>query len=164
MAAHTNDTDKGQKRITRELAKLHNSFSTVGVHKNAGKYSGAGTQPTVAQVAAWNEFGTVNAPARPYMRSAIDVNRSRLILRNAKEFGRVLDGTSTARHALDRLGFYVQTIIQARIQTAVQWAEPNAPSTRAGKRNAARGGASPLIETMLLHNSITHKTTMRGKV
>lgn len=163
MAIKTTEKDRGAKRIKREMNKLKKSFVTVGVHKKAGKYSGPGRNPLVAQVAAWNEFGTVNSPARPFMRTSVDTNKTRLLRQNLIEFRRITDGTSTAKRSLDRLGFLLQVLMQKQIQTSVSWAKPNAPSTASRKRKGgAVRGQTPLIETMLMHNSITFKSKVRG--
>lgn len=164
MAIRHEEIDKGANRIIREMRRLENSFTTIGVHKSAGKYTGAKKNPTVAQVAAWNEFGTKTSPARPFMRSAIDTGLKKINRRTIEEFRAVSDGRRTAKLALDRLGFLIQTMVQGRIQKSNSWAKANAPSTRRQKRKGgAARGPTPLIWTLLMHNSITFKTTIRGK-
>lgn len=164
MALKTTDNDKEEKRIRKEMNKLKRSFVTVGVHKDAGKYSGGNKNPTVAQVAAWNEFGTGTAPARPFIRSTVDTEKNKLFRANLREFRRITDGRSTAKKSLDRLGFLLQTLIQKRIQTSSSWAKPNAPSVAARKRRGgAARGPTPLIETLLLHNSVSFKSKVRGR-
>lgn len=160
MPMKIEDRDMGAKRIQSEMRKVHGSFVTIGVHSGAGNYPGG---QSVALVAAFNEFGTQSIPSRPFMRSAIDTNKSKINQRALLEFRSITDGSASVRHALDRLGFTVQEMIKARIQRSSSWAIENAPSTARQKRKGgAIRGPTPLINSGLMLRSITFKTTVRG--
>lgn len=159
MSITTKDTDLGAERIMRDLKLISNSFATIGVHEDAGNYTGPGSNPSVAEVAFWNEFGTKTSPARPYMRSTVDTKKSRIDQFGIKQLNMMVRGQITPKQVLDRVGFKIESLVKNRILTARSWADPNKPSTanRKLKGGAARG-ASPLVESLLLFRSITHQT------
>lgn len=160
MPLKTEDRDMGEKRIRSEMSKLDRSYATIGVHDDAGDYPDG---QTIAQVAAYNEFGTKRIPSRPFLRSAVEENLEKLREINLKAFQDVTDGTTDAFGALDRMGMTVRLMVERRIQRSNSWAKPNAPSVAARKRNGgAVRGPTPLIETGLLLRSIAHKVEIVG--
>ena len=140
----TSDVDKGAKRIRKDMNKLDSAYVTVGVHEGAGAYpSGV----PVATVAFWNEFGTRSAPARPFFRSAIDEKINDIISYIDEMRAEIINGKCTPKHALEKIGFYVQEIIKAKILSNVP--PPNAPGTLARK-----AGTKTLVDSRLLLRSI----------
>lgn len=108
-------------------------------------YPGGKGKPAlhVAQVAFWNEFGTVRAPARPFFRTTI-----------AKESGTWGENLGKAVVAYDydgelalrAVGQAMRDDVEASIQ---RWTTPpNAPSTIARK-----GHGKPLIDTAVMVRS-----------
>ena len=157
--------DRGMDKIKRSLKQLNGGFVLVGVHKGAGKYTGAGKNPTVAQVAFWNEFGTKTNPERPALRSTVFVNKVKLKAIKGRIYNRIVSGSTTVKKGLDSLGFTTQAMIQTRIDTSAQWAIPNAPSTaRSKQKGGALRGPTPLIMSGLYKRSITFKTKLARSV
>lgn len=102
---------------------------------------------SVAQVAAWNEFGTTHIPSRPFFRQTIAQNKSQW----AKHAASVLK----AHHydvplALGLMGEVVKGQLIDTIQNFNQ--PPNAASTVAKK-----GFNKPLIDTGTLWRSIDYQ-------
>lgn len=103
----------------------------------------------VAQVAAFNEFGTVRIPARPFFRQALDNNREALISFTSAIARRVMDGTVQPRQGLQLIGEWMAAKIKASITSGDFL--PNSPITIARKKSSR-----PLIDTGQMRQSVTH--------
>jgi len=100
----------------------------------------------VAQVAFWNEFGTVRAPARPFMRQTI--------AKESPYWGSDLAGALKAvaydaRRALLILGSAIKDQIQTTIQ---RWPADNAKST-ADRKGFNHG----LVDTEHMQRSVDYE-------
>lgn len=145
---------KNQRTVddfVKSMKEASGSYVAIGLHSDAGQYPD-GT--SVVQVGLWNEFGTENIPERAWMRSTIDENMEQLNQMRDKLLGEVTEGKTTVKHALEQLGFRIQTLLQNKIKSNMP--PPNAPSTVEHKRHE---GVAPrtLIETGLLLRSVTYK-------
>ena len=100
----------------------------------------------VAQVARYNEFGTLNIPMRPFFRNAINKNIKKwyATLQNC------INQNATPSKALSIVGEVARADIIQSI-TSLN-APPNAQSTIKQK-----GSANPLIDTGLMRRSVTYK-------
>lgn len=143
----TTDRDRGEKRIRRSLKELDGRFVLIGINEGAGQYP---TGVAIALVGFWNEFGTVTAPERSFIRSAIIENEKKIDAERGRLLSRVLDGSMTEERALAALGFMVSEMIKTKIEDLQIPA--NAPSTIAGKPTI---GDNPLINTRLMKRSIS---------
>lgn len=157
----TIDKDMGGKRIISEAKNISSSYTEIGVHGDAGEHIGDGEDAaavavTIAEVAFWNEFGTITAPERSFMRSTIDENRKDLERETAKLLNEVVEGRIDAKMALDKLGLRIQELIKQKILELND--PPNAPSTIARK-----GFNNPLVDSRQLWRSIAFKTTLVKK-
>lgn len=100
----------------------------------------------VAQVARYNEFGTINIPMRPFFRNAINKNIKKwyATLQNA------INQNATPSKALSIVGEVARADI---IQSITDFkAPPNAQSTIKQKKST-----NPLIDTGLMRRSVTYK-------
>ena len=96
----------------------------------------------VANVAAFQEYGTHQIPARPAFRNAVSDLR-----------GREGDAARAyKRGGLAALGELLVQLIRRRIESSPSWARANRPSTIRKKK-----GDHPLIETGQLLRSITYR-------
>ena len=146
------------RRNLEELAALQ---VNIGFNDSSGSYKvkTKGKQKkaegaTVAQVAAWNEFGTEHSPARPFMRQTLTDQRdkiSKFVQNRAKN---VVNGSMDAQTALNGIGSYAKGRMQAEIRDGDF--EPNAPSTVARK-----GSSKPLIDTGRMRQSIVYEITAK---
>ena len=100
----------------------------------------------VAQVARYNEFGTLNIPMRPFFRNAINKNIKKwyATLQNA------ITQNATPSKALSIVGELARAdIIQSITDLRMP---PNAESTIKQKKST-----NPLIDTGLMRRSVTYK-------
>jgi len=100
----------------------------------------------VAQVAFWQEYGTLKIPMRPFMRNALAKNKVRWI----RFFKRQIESHLDFDLALNRTGEIMRgDIIKSIVATTTP---PNKPSTIKAKKSS-----HPLIDTGLLKNSVSYE-------
>ena len=88
---------------------------------------------TVPTLAAIQEFGTDDIPARPFMKrgaAAADDDVS------ARELAKVSAGTQSPTLAVQAIGQEIGRSILAELLTAGSWAEPNDPDTIKSKKSS----------------------------
>lgn len=107
----------------------------------------------LADVALWNEVGTSNMPARPFMASSFENNEEKLKAFSAQCFKQI-EARGTAQDVLQKVGVYAKGIIQQEISDGDFAA--NAPSTVARK-----GSDKPLIDTGHMRQSVNFE--IKGK-
>ncbi|MBP5789226.1 MAG: hypothetical protein J6W29_03225 [Neisseriaceae bacterium] len=106
---------------------------------------------SVAQVARWNEYGTSNAPSRPFMRPAVFEKKQELTALLRSEYKKAFKDKRNTMEVLKKFGEKVVFEIQNQILTGNY--VPNAPATI-----KAKGGRSkPLYDTGLMLNSVSYK-------
>ena len=130
--------DRGLKRITRELTKLSKAKIRIGFFDDES-----------ARIAAFQEFGTITIPPRPFMRTAIEIGRRDILQAEALIVRGVLDGKFNAREGADAMADFIRRLILKRLDTALVWAEPLAASTQ-----AAKGTAVPLVDTGAMRDAL----------
>jgi len=148
--------DRGWRRIRMNIKDMGYIHVDVGIQDDAPPYNKDGKSVPLPKVAIWNEYGTEDAPARPFMRKT--ARDSLLDLRElvARCVDMVIRGNTTARGAMQRVGNFYKKAIIATIDSSPSWAVPNALRTIAKK-----GSAHPLIDTEHMKSHISFK--MRGK-
>lgn len=175
MAVEVVDRDLGWKQTMKEIKKLDKSYTAAG-------YFGHGGNPSsdLAARAAVNEFGAtirvtkrmrgylaavlgiflkkstnvIRIPSRPFMRKTASMYKRKLEERKKIEYNRLLEGKSTAKQTLGRLGeWYVGRLryVILRVRFA-----PNSSITVRQK-----GSSRPLISSGQLLNGSTHKEIMK---
>lgn len=153
--------DKGAEKISKQLNLLGNMALTIGFQGQSGlaKYS---TGINVATVALMQEFGTDENPARPFMKSAIEIGRNEIKEAFVEQFGKVAEGKETAIDAMSDIGKLVARLIVDRIDAANSWAKPLDSET-----GEEKGSTTPLKDTGLMRDSVTwavRKGSSRGAV
>lgn len=121
---------------------------------------------SVAQVAYWNEYGTYNSPARPFMRPMLHQNQRAILdnLRHQYKYA-ILHNQNTLK-VLEKIGEDVRWRIQSQILATNT--PPNAPITLNGgwMRNKKSGrlfyvipkiGTHPLIDTGVMYESVSYQ-------
>lgn len=156
--------DRGWKRIKEELRKADNSFTKVGFPLGAEvgkkrrnpkkKVQFAGKEryrsiSQVAEIAAYQEFGTEFIPARPFMSTSFDESQVELTELKKKLYDKILEGRLTTERALVILGEFMSNKTKRKIKDITS--PPNRPSTIKRK-----GSSNPLIDTAQMINSVTH--------
>jgi hypothetical protein len=139
--------DKLASALREIAAKLGSDTAAVKVGFLEGATYPGGDENAglpVAQVAFWNEFGTIKAPPRPFFRNAI--------AQHSPQWGPALgsalkQGSYGARKALTLMGTLIKDqVVQSIVDTN---SPPLAPSTVARK-----GFDKPLIDTGVMQRSV----------
>jgi hypothetical protein len=155
IRSKTKEKDKGEKRFIEKLNQLKRGpHVKVGVLQNTGTHSG--DLLTVAEVAAFNEYGTENIPERSFIRSAIQEHRAELIQITGQLYKQMSEGKLSTEDALGRLGLKIQSLIRNKIDSIEE--PPNAERTIARK-----GSSKPLIDTGQMRQAINYEIVKEGK-
>ena len=146
-----NLTPEGE-RYFRQLQKLTELQVRVGFQSGEGDYED-GTE--LVQVAAYNEFGGSDRPARPFMKQSFENHEPEL--RQAGQMANnILAAGGSADMALNRIGAVAKGIVQTEIREG--GFAPNAPSTIRSK-----GSDQPLIDTGHMRQSVNYVIKRKGE-
>lgn len=148
-SSKTIDRDLGWKKLRAELERAKVSEVVVGILEgevNDGQ--------SIAEYAAYNEFGTENIPERSFMRSTFDERLTGLKIIMGQQFAKVKRGEKTVHQALSYIGLKHQDQIKDKIGSNMP--PPNAPATI-----EAKGSSKTLIDTGAMKNSVHY--LVRGK-
>lgn len=130
-----------------ELKLLNNSTLAVGVIGHEAQWTPGNGNANLADIATFNEYGTRDIPARPFIRTAIDENSAKYEAMFKKGMG-FLVKPGGALKLINRLSLKAVADVQRKI-TQVK-SPPNAASTI-----KAKGSSNPLIDTGRLRQSIS---------
>lgn len=151
------DRDLGFEKLMGQLRELGGNPSVyVGVRGKDGNEKPPGSDATLVEIAAFNEFGTKTIPARPFLRSTADENKQRYGDALANAVGETIDG-KPVRLAFGKVGEMGVRDVQQKMRNLNT--PPNAPSTIQKK-----GSSNPLIDKGHLRQSIDWEVRLRGKV
>lgn len=154
------------KRYMKTIKELNSKVVGVGFTAESGVYDGSakpGVKPgedeigsvSVADVAAFNEFGTENMPSRPFMRDTIANNADEISRFKAMLIGQVMKGAD-AQTVLNQLGTKGKGLMQREIRNGSFAA--NADSTIRKK-----GSSRPLIDTARMRQSVVYVVREKRK-
>ena len=142
------DKDLGWKKILLSMRKMDAKAVKIGIQ--AGDKTSDGKED-LAYVASLHEFGSPGGkiPERSFIRTAIDSNERKIDSLFDKLALKILNGSVSARSALDVMGLAVTGMIQEQITDGDY--VPLAPATIKRK-----GSDKPLIDTGHMRQSIRH--------
>lgn len=143
------------KKFYAEIARLKENEVFVGYQAGKAKHKGNGKEVDMAQIAMFNELGTSNSPARPFLRQAYDDNKDR-ITEACGEFAKTLANGGSADSGLKKLGVFGVNLVQEKIINGSF--TPNAPSTIKKK-----GSSRPLIDTGRMRQSVHYVIRKKGE-
>lgn len=146
MATNTKDIDRGLKRFIAELQKAKVTEVAIGILESAGANDEG---VTIAEYAAYNEYGTMNIPERSFMRTSFDENISAITADLDRGYDDVKSGNATVYSALNEIGMKHTDRVKKKILSNI--APPNAASTIARKKSSRT-----LIDTDTMLNSVNH--------
>lgn len=116
-----------------QMFKRMRSLNGLSLHIGFQGTDGAAIHPigkiSNATVALYNEFGTIDAPARSFMRTTMFENGKQIASEFAKQSARVVEDKTTAVAAVSNVGKLVAKLMREKMDKAASWATPNAPST-----------------------------------
>ncbi|MDD1007271.1 hypothetical protein M5G27_07225 [Pseudomonas shahriarae] len=138
---------KGFDNLARRLKKLAATKVKVGFFEEDRYDDGM----PVAQVAAYNEFGTRFHPERPFMRETLEDKQTRKkLLKGLMAAARAtIHNTGNARRILATLGKIVAEEIKITIA--------NYPGSNSARTIAAKGFDRPLYDTGKMLESVKFK-------
>lgn len=153
------DVDLGMEDIERELKKLNGSYVLVGFQEGSvtksqtkdGRHKKAGL--SMPEIAAANEFGTNDIPARPFMRTSYDENKQRIDRAIQSEYVKITQGKTTVKRSLTTLGVFMVDQIKMKIRAI--HTPPNSPKTIAKKKSS-----KPLIDFGQMIQSVHAKVVI----
>lgn len=126
---------------------------SVGIWSKATRDGGGAS---VAEYAAYNEFGTTKIPPRPFLRPAMEERREEWTEAVAGSMSASLKGGQfNNRSVLEVIGRNAVKDVQLRIMSNTP--PPNAPSTVARKKAKGISPIRTLVETGLMHDSVEYK-------
>lgn len=140
MAEPVDFKDFGIGKLKADLAELRETKITIGWQGESGAEKHPGADASVATVAAWQEYGTETAPARPSLVQTFERHRADFILAAKRMLADVVDGRKNKDAAETGLGDFAVDKLRETIDDSRSWAEPNAESTA-----RAKGHDQPLI-------------------
>lgn len=156
MVAAVKDTDRGLKALLARMAATKGATVLVGVFERAGDHRSddpAAAPVSVAQVAAWNEYGTSTIPARPAIRNGLEGGKVQIGKAFDAAAKAILDG-KPVQQALGVVGLLGQALIRRSITAT--FSPPNSPRTI-----AAKGSDHPLIDSGQYRQSIDFEVKER---
>ncbi len=143
MAEVFSDLTAEGKRYFQELNKLANLEIQVGFQSGQSKYENGAD---VAEIAAYNEFGSSSTPPRPFMKQSFENHQSELQA-GCDSVNKKLAEGGNAEEALKTLGTFAKGLVQEEIVSG--GFAPNAESTVKQK-----GSSQPLIDTGRMRQSV----------
>lgn len=157
VAAKLTDTDRGMKSFRKYMRSRERPAVVAGFRENGpgGQQAGPDSPLTVADVAALNEFGTMEIPERPFMRITTEERQEAWNAMQVPVMREVVDAATrspaaagaAAARGLGRIGLQMAADIRATIDGGVP--PPNADSTIERK-----GSSGTLIDTAQMKQSI----------
>ena len=150
MTKFVADLTPEKKRFMDALQKLEDLEVAVGFQGDEAYEDGT----SIAQVAAYSEFGTSDIPERPFMRQSFENHQPELQAMCEEALATVANGGSP-EDALNKIGVLARGLIQEEIVNG--GFAPNAPSTIKKK-----GSSQPLIDTGTMRQSVNYRIRRRG--
>lgn len=138
------DRDLGLRRFLRELDHAKTASVVIGLQEGDTAHG-----QTIAEYAAYNEFGTSKIPERSFLRSTFDERLEVMRRMMASQYDSAMEGRTTIYDALRRIGLQHETDVKQKIRDLKT--PPNAPATIAKK-----GSANPLIDTGAMVNAVRY--------
>lgn len=145
MSIGFSDLTPEGRRYFRELEKLAKLEVQVGFQRGEAAYED-GTD--LVDIAAYNEYGSSDTPARPFMKQSFE-NHEDELQKACDKVNQTLSNGGTAEAALKQLGVYAKGLVQQEIVDGSF--EPNKPSTVKKK-----GSDKPLIDTGTMRQSVNY--------
>lgn len=149
--------DRGAKAFYKNVdaMKRNKAYVKIGFLESRSEAKegrdGEATGLTVAQVAAFHEFGTDTVPQRSFMRSTMKQQRTAINAMVKRWKPRMLE-PAAVRRSLSVIGEFIQGQMQRKIQTG----DPKWKELR-DKTIAAKKSSRPLIDTGQMVQSIRYE-------
>lgn len=148
------DMDAGWGQALNGLFEMDGAGVDVGIFDEDGVHPNSDDGLLISEIAAIQEFGTDDIPARPFLATTYEQNRDRYSNQAESVFGGVLRGKLTVDQALQTLGAIQASDVKTTINN---WTTPpNSPKTIASK-----GQNDPLVEDRHMRDAVKFKKVGR---
>lgn len=144
VSVTTKVIDHGFDAAIAAARRLNGRGVKVGIQAGDGSEGGV----DLLDILIYNEFGTRYIPSRPVMRSWFD-SVQRALGTEADNAATFAMRTGAVDLALNRLGAFMQSGLQAHWRSSKGWAVPNSAATI-----RAKGSDVPLIDNGTLINAV----------
>lgn len=145
-------------KALKEIEYLAKHQVEIGILAIDKSLMGENGKVTILDYAIWNEFGTPYIPARPFMRNALDSNKSSISRLIKETPNKVIKGELSGKEALMIIGETIRGMIILSIQDAKNWAIPNSPKTLKIKTSKGKKeNTKPLIDAGYLITAIRYQ-------
>lgn len=138
------EIDHGWRRIRRELERIQRLEVAVGILEGSNNEG-----VSIAEYAAFNEFGTHDIPSRPFMAPAFDENVAKIEDDFKKQYRQITSGARDSNGALTVVGQKHASRIQ-NVITGRNILPRLAPATVQAKR----GSTKTLVDTGAMVNAV----------
>ncbi len=161
----THTIDKGEKFILQQLKALGSGAEiTTGIQaEDFNKVQMLRNKPIgktpLGVYAAWQEFGTRNSPARPFMLKTMDMTMNAFVKQTISGIRSIYNGNLTLDGLLKRQALRQQKAMKTTIKT---WSNPDIKATTVRSKNRLKRRTQPLQETRTMLNAIKSKTKKHG--
>lgn len=149
--ANVKDIDRGWNNIVREIERAKGLEVAVGILEGS---QNEGT--SIAEYAAYNEFGTENVPSRPFMAMSFDENVAAINSDFQRQSRRLVAGEVTANQALTVIG----QKHAGRVQNAIT-GRNILPRLAESTVQAKKGSTKTLVDTGAMTNAV--QISIRGR-
>lgn len=139
------------------MANLKNTEIAAGFP--AGDAKGAITYPngaSVLQIAAWNNRGTKNIPARPFMHEAEWFFEADAMGNGAEIAKNIINGVDSVEQGAKQIGLAMEDAIRTAIDSTILYV-PNAPLT-VKRKNSSK----PLFDTGQMRGAVSSVVRQRS--
>jgi len=145
MTGEVKVNDAKWRKIIKQVAEMKRATVRVGIMGDAGDENGV----SLAEIAAYHEFGTATIPERSFLRSTFYGHAAEGLAKMCAKLSKaIIEGKMDEPRALGLLGLWAVSEVRKTIRAGI---EPElAPATI-----AAKGSSLPLVDTGQLINSIT---------
>ncbi len=138
------------KKFKKQLEELTKLEVAVGYQKGQDSEDGV----DMADIALFNELGTVHIPSRPFIRDSLNNNKDKITQFMQKAAKGIANGAS-AEEVLKQIGVFQKGLIQKEITNGSF--VPNSPATIKKK-----GSDKPLIDTGRMRQSVNFVIRKKG--
>lgn len=163
--------DLGIGKLRADVATMQRQRVTVGYQGPSGAAQHPNADASIAQVAAWQEFGTPGSddrkydqarghiPSRPFVRTGLAKYSNEIAEAIKNAFRRVLGGDASPEQAQAEVGERMVEAVQQTILDARTWAKPLADATIERK-----GHDDPLIESGAVYDATSYAVRDGDKI
>jgi hypothetical protein len=151
--------DHGWNDIIQNIKEMDNSYTKVGFPSEGkvGEADQSGSDheladeiSEVAQIGAWQEWGTVHISARPFMSTSFDENRKQLQQVKVQLYDKIVTGKMSTMQALGIIGEFMEGKVKKKIR------EIKTPANKPSTERRKKGANNPLIDMGQMRNSVQH--------